>query len=408
MSAPTATTTPSPAPGAARRGLLRSSRNRALLLFGIILLALIFLFGGDGWVSVLDFAMVAAIAALGLNVLSGYAGQISLGIAFFMGVGAYTAGWLGGGPPLFPGDPSGLGLPFLIWLPAAGVVAALIGALIGPTALRLKGFYLGIVTLALVFIGQYLFLNLKPITGGTQGRYNFPTPSIGDFSFASPTTVLGLDLTTNQWFFLLLLPLLALAAIFVGNVARTRIGRAWQAVRDNEVAASIMGVNLFEAKMGAFVLSSFLAGIAGALYASLSGIATPGTWNLVFSIEFVAAILIGGVASVWGSILGAAFVFAVPTALDNFQLLPQSANSTGLSSGDLSAILYGLLIIVFLLYEPAGIIGLIHRFRAAIQRFDARRKGGEPATTASSEHTFQLDVERMDLAQRTDAPQPPV
>ena len=160
--------------------------------------------------------------------------------------------------------------------------------------------------------------------------------------------------------------------------------------------------------MGAFILSSFLAGIAGALFASLSGIATPGTWNLVFSIEFVAAILIGGVASVWGSILGAAFVFAVPTALDNLQLLPQSANSTGLSSGDLSAILYGLLIIVFLLYEPAGIIGLIHRFRAAIQRFEARRKGGEPATTASSEHTFQLDVERMDLAQRTDAPQPPV
>ena len=123
-----------------------------------------------------------------------------------------------------------------------------------------------------------------------------------------------------------------------------------------------MGVNLFEAKMGAFILSSFLAGIAGALYASLSGIATPGTWSLLLSIQFIAAILIGGVASVWGSILGAAFVFAVPTALNTFSLLPQSA-SRRLSGGDLSAILYGLLIIVFLLFEPAGIIGLIRRLR---------------------------------------------
>ncbi|HEX9069180.1 MAG TPA: hypothetical protein VF807_10460, partial [Ktedonobacterales bacterium] len=144
-----------PLPAAVRPGAPRSSRSRALLLIGVIVLGLIFLFGGDGWVSVLDFTMVAAIAALGLNVLSGYAGQVSLGIAFFMGIGAYTAAWLGGSPPHAPGDPAGLGLSFLIWLPASGIVAALVGALIGPTALRLRGFYLGIVTLALVFIGQY-------------------------------------------------------------------------------------------------------------------------------------------------------------------------------------------------------------------------------------------------------------
>lgn len=405
MSASTPAT--SPATATTRPGILRSSRNRALLVGGVIVLGLVFLFGGDGWVSVLDFTMVAAIAAIGLNVLSGYAGQISLGIAFFMGIGAYTAAWLGGSPPHFPGDPSGLGLSFLIWLPAAGIVAALIGALVGPTALRLKGFYLAIVTLALIFIGQYLFINVRSITGGQQGRFDFPAPGFGDFSFASPTTVLGLDLTTNQWFFLLLLPLLTLVAIFVANVARTRAGRAWQAVRDNETAAAIMGVNLFEAKMGAFILSSFLAGIAGALYASLSGIATPGTWNLLLSIQFVAAILIGGVASVWGSILGAAFVFAVPTALNTFSLLPQSASSTGLSGGDLSAIIYGLLIIVFLLFEPAGMIGLIRRLRVVSQRLEGRRKGGETATTASSEHTSQLDVERMDLSRRTDTSQPP-
>lgn len=396
--------TPSPvtasAPATTRSGILASSRSRALLVLGIIALGVIFLFGGDGWVSVLDFTMVMAIAALGLNVLSGYAGQISLGISFFMGVGAYTAAWLGGSAPQFPGDPSGLGLSFVIWLPAAGIAAALVGALIGPTALRLKGFYLAIVTLALVFIGQYLFINMKSITGGQQGRFDFPVPTFGDFSFASPDEIFGIQLTTNQCFFLFLLVVLALAAVFVGNVARTRAGRAWQAVRDNEVAASIMGVNLLDAKMGAFVLSSFLAGIAGALYGSFSGITTPGTWGLLLSVQFVAAILIGGVASVWGSILGAAFVFALPTALNTFSLLPQSAGATGLSGGDLSAILYGLLIIVFLLFEPAGIMGLIRRLRRA-----TRRKGGETATTVA--HESQLDVKRMNLAQPTDTSEPP-
>ncbi len=394
----------SPIPAVARPGLLRSSQNRALLLVGVIALGLVFLFAGDGWISVLDFTMVAAIAALGLNVLSGYAGQVSLGIAFFMGIGAYTAAWLGGSPPKFPGDPAGLGLSFLIWLPASGIVAAFVGALIGPTALRLRGFYLGIVTLALIFIGQYLFINMRSITGGQQGRFDFPTPGFGDFSFANPSPIFGIQLTTNQCFFLLLLLLLALAAGFVANVARTRVGRAWQAVRDNEVAASIMGINLFEAKMGAFILSSFLAGIAGALYASLSGIATPGTWSLLLSIQFIAAILIGGVASVWGSILGAAFVFAAPIALNTFSLLPQSASSTGISGGDLSAILYGLLIIVFLLFEPAGIIGIIRRIRMATQRIEERRKGGELATTAISEHESRLDVQRVDLARPTDTP----
>ncbi|HEU0025893.1 MAG TPA: branched-chain amino acid ABC transporter permease [Ktedonobacterales bacterium] len=410
MSAPTPVAT-SPVPTDTRPWSLRSARARALLVGGLLALGLVFLFGGDGWLSVLDFTMTLAIATLGLNVLSGYAGQISLGIAFFMGIGAYTAAWLGGSPPQFPGDPAGLGLSFLIWLPASGVAAAIVGALIGPTALRLKGFYLAIVTLALVFIGQYLFINLRAITGGQQGYFNYPTPSFGDFSFASPSPIFGVLLTTNQLFFLLLLPLLTLFALFVGNVARTRAGRAWQAVRDNEVAAAIMGVNLFEAKMGAFILSSFLAGVSGALYASLSGITTPGTWGLLLSIEFVAAILIGGVASVWGSILGAAFVFAVPIALDTFSLLPQSASATGVSSGDLSAILYGLLIIVFLLFEPSGMIGLIHRLSAVSRRPETPDEGGETATQMaspqpSSERESQIEVERVDLAQRSNTTRP--
>jgi branched-chain amino acid transport system permease protein len=371
MSTSTLSPVISPEEEPAQSSRLNAVRNRVLALAGLVVLGVVFLVGGDGLLSVLDFTMIAAIATLGLNILSGYAGQISLGIAFFMAVGAYTAAVLGGDPPLSPGDPWGLGLSFLIWLPAAGIVAALVGALVGPTALRLKGFYLAIVTLALIFVGQYLFRNLRAITGGPQGR-SFPAPAFGDFSFASPNPIFGFTLTGNQCYFLLILVLLVVAATFVANVMRSRAGRALQAVRDNEVGASIIGVNLFNAKMGAFIFSSFLAGIAGALFASYPGFAQPSQWDLVLSIQFVAAMLIGGVASVWGSILGAIFVFAVPQALETFSVLPQSASATSISSGDLSALIYGLLIIVFLLYEPAGFIGLIRRITMLVRRIEGQ------------------------------------
>jgi len=386
------------------RGLLGSSRNRALLIAGLIILGLVFLFGGDEWLTVIDVTMIAAIATLGLNVLSGYAGQISLGISFFMAIGAYTAAWLGGTLPSRFNPTVGLGLSFFIWLPAAGIVAALIGALVGPTALRLKGFYLSIVTLALVFIGQYLFTNAGKITGGPQGR-SFPAPAIGDFSFASPTPILGIQLTSNQCYFVLLLVILALVAIFVANLARSRVGRAFAAVRDNEVGAEIIGVNLFTTKMGAFILSSFIAGIAGALYGAYFAYAEPNSWGLALAIQFVAALLIGGVASVWGSILGAAFVFALPQALETFSILPQSAGAGGMSSGNLSAIIYGLLIIVFLLFEPAGIIGLIRRIQMAMRRLDDPRKGGDTlqSTMSAEPPESSFDVDRTTLSRQSDA-----
>jgi branched-chain amino acid transport system permease protein len=368
-------------PGAAAPPtLLGSARSRALLVFGAILLGLVFLFGGDTWLTILNYTLVAAVGALALNVLSGYTGQISLGIAFFMGIGAYTTAWLGGDLPSQPGDPVGLALPFYIWLPASGLVAALAGALVGPIALRLKGFYLGIVSLALVFIGQFFFKNLAGLTGGDPGR-SFPSPSIGDFTFANPDPILGVQLTSNQIYFLLLLLILVLAALFVGNVMRSRAGRALQAVRDNEVGAAIMGVDLLRAKVGAFTLSSFLAGIAGSLWVAYPPFnhLSWQVWSLVLSIQFVAAIIVGGIASVWGSILGAAFVFGLPSALDQFSLVQQSAGGGGIAAGDLNALIYGALIIVFLLFEPAGIIGLIRRAQVLSRRLEDRRKGGETA-----------------------------
>src|SRR5438045_7174367 len=179
-----------------------------------------------------------------------------------MAIGAYTAAYLGGDVPSSPLDPLGLGLPFIIWLPAAGIVAALVGALIGPTALRLKGFYLGIVTLSLVFLGNYIFMNARAISGGPQGR-TFPVPAIGDFSFDQQNTIFGITLTSGQQFFLLILPILGLSALFVGNVMRSRDGRAFKAVRDNAVRSTLMVANLFAPLMGDFIFSSFFARTAG-------------------------------------------------------------------------------------------------------------------------------------------------
>jgi len=376
--------------------------QRPYVLFVVLALAIVFfLTGSDQWMSIANYMLIYAIATLGLNVLSGFAGQVSLGLAFFMSVGAYTAAWLGGAPPSDSLSPMGLGLSFVIWLPAAGIVAALVGALVGPIALRLKNFYLGIVSLALVFIGQYIFQNARALTGGPQGR-TFLAPSFNGNSFAQQNEIFGFILTKEQQFFLLLSIILGLVSLFVANIARSRPGRAFQAVRDNEVGAAIMGVNLLEAKMGAFILSSFLAGIAGALLASYIGYVRPDDWNLILSIQFVAAIIIGGVASVWGSLLGAAFVFALPQVLDQLAILPQNTTGHGITSGDLSTIFYGLLIIVFLLFEPGGIIGLVRRIQPLLARQadTTSQKGGESLTENSTEHAYgvPLDVEHSALS----------
>jgi branched-chain amino acid transport system permease protein len=375
--------------------LLSTSSHWFTLAIVLIAIIAFFLIAGEDWLTIVNYTLISAIAALALNVLSGYTGQVSLGIAFFMAIGAYTAAWLGGDPPTSSRDPIGLGLSFLIWLPASGITAALVGALIGPTALRLRGFYLGIVTLALIFIGHYIFINASALTGGPQGR-TFPAPAIGNFSLAEQNTLLGMQITSGQQFFLLILVILALSALFVGNVMRSRAGRAFQAVRDNEVGAAIMGINLFEAKMGAFILSSFLAGIAGALFASFSRYVIPNYWDLALSIQFVAAIIVGGVASIWGSILGAAFVFALPRLIDQFQFpwLSPTTGSGGISSGDVNALIYGLLIIVFLLFVPEGVIGLIHRSRVLSRKSNAQKEGGEPVETIdlpSSSHSEPVD-----------------
>jgi len=330
--------------------------RRRLLLIAVVLLTLALPFQlGTSALTTATFVVIAAIGATGLNVLTGYAGQISLGHAFFLAVGAYTGAKLG----------EDLGWSAALWIPAAGVVAGVCGALVGPLALRLSGLYLAIVTLALVFVGQHVFFNAESLTGGPQGR-TFPPVVIGPFDFSAGQVLHlgGLRIDHNGLYYYLALALLAGATAWAWNVRRTRTGRAMVAVRERELAASVMGVDIRRVKVAAFTAAAFMAGVSGALYVSYLSFAQPGEWSLLLSIQFVAAVIVGGMGTVAGPLLGSAVVFALPTLLKNLPFLPEEA-AGGVSVSDLSSIAYGLLIVAFLVLQPRGLVGLVNQPKEA-------------------------------------------
>jgi branched-chain amino acid transport system permease protein len=307
------------------------------------------------WLSTAVFVLIAAIGALGLDLLTGRTGQISLGHAFFLGVGAYTGAVLGGR----------YGVTAALWIPAAAVVAGALGAVVGPTALRLRGLYLAIVTIGLIFIGQDVFVNVTWLSGGPGGTA-LPVPRFGPLNFAHGVRLLGLTINRDGLYYYLALLLLAAAMGYVFNVGRSRAGRAMYAVRDRELAAAVVGVDVARTKVTAFVVSSMFAGVSGALYGSYLGFAVPTQWDLTLSIEYVVMIVVGGMATVWGPVLGAAFVIGLPALLQNassaLPFLAAGTNNHGfVPVSDAAAIVYGVLLVVFLLLEPRGIMGLGQR-----------------------------------------------
>ncbi|MBW3661995.1 MAG: branched-chain amino acid ABC transporter permease [Actinobacteria bacterium] len=316
--------------------------------------------------SLVTWAFVAAIGSIGLNIVTGYAGQVSLGHAFFIGLGAYTAAVFGG-----EGSANiiGFDLDMWIWLPLAGLVPAIVGLLVGPVATRLRGLYLAIVTLGLVFIGEHFFRELRDVTGGPGvGRRAAPV-EIGGFRFDRTGSVFGIELDGRVKLYLFCLLLLIVMAVLAKNLVRSKVGRAFAAVRDRDIAAEIMGVPLTRYKVIAFAISSFYAGIAGALLAvtAQAGFIVPESYNLILSVQYLAMILIGGIATISGSLLGAAFVILLPRLV---QELPRfvpfiEGQSTGgfLTTFQVQAILFGVLIVVFLIAEPRGLYGLWVRAR---------------------------------------------
>jgi branched-chain amino acid transport system permease protein len=313
-----------------------------LLLFVVAFPAIL----DDYYLSIINLVLIAIVGALGLNILVGNTGQISVGHAAFMSVGAYTAANLA----------VKLGLPFWITLPAGGLMAALIGAVVGIPSLRIKGLYLAIATLASQLIIEWVINHTPAISGGVQASIQVPRPSL-----------FGHDMRTQGQLYFFLLFFAVVAIIATINIVRSRLGRAFIAIRDQDIAAEIIGINIFRYKLIAFAISSFYAGVCGVLYTYYFGIANYEAFQIVVSIDYLAMIIIGGLGSVLGSILGAIFVTTLPIAI---RLFVETFGSHIWDAGALSAvaasmrlIIFGLLIIFFLVVEPEGLNRLWRNIR---------------------------------------------
>lgn len=285
----------------------------------------------DYFISQLSFICMYSIASVGLMLLTGYTGQVSMGHAAFFGIGAYSSAIL-----------TNNGLPFIIALPCAGLIAGLVGIIIGLPALRLAGLYLAIATMGFGFIIEEIMVRWEKLTNGNMGMMVDP-PSIGGYWFDTETRFYYLTL------FLLILTILA-----ARNILRSSTGRAMIAIRDSEVAAQAMGISLAKFKTMAFAISAFFTGIAGSLYAHKLTFINPESFTIILSIEFLAMIIIGGLGSIHGAIFGTIFVIFLPQVIVMTKgYLPKYiADQTGLE-----AALYGLMIILFILFEPMGIYG---------------------------------------------------
>lgn len=308
---------------------------------------------GPYGLTVANLAMVAVVGSVGLMVLTGFTGQISLGHAAFMALGAYTAA-VGGS----------FGVPVWLVLPLAGAVAAAVGLAVGPFALRLKGLYLAIVTLGLLFLVNHTLLSLPELTGGVGGipvpvltRFGEALPRYALPEFAKPIALGPLSLTFERKLYFLFLLVATLVVLGASNLARTNAGRAMMAVRDHDLAAAVLGVNPARPKVIAFGLSSAFTGIAGAMFAYQQQYVTVDPpFNLLMSVQYIAMIVLGGVGTVFGAVAGGiAFTVLSPAAEKVGAFIPLLNT---LSSAQQATLLFSLVVMGFLLFEPLGLYGI--------------------------------------------------
>jgi branched-chain amino acid transport system permease protein len=299
------------------------------------------------FLSVANLVWVAVIGALGLNILVGYTGQVSIGHGAFMSVGAYTAANLA----------NRLGSPWPVNLLAGGLMAALIGAIVGIPSLRIKGLYLAIATLAGQLIIEWTINHVTFISGGVQASIEVARPRLGP---------MVLDTQRDMYYFLLVFVVLAIVGTM--NLMRSRIGRAFIAIRDQDIAAEIIGINIFRYKLLAFAISSFYAGVTGVLYTYFLGIANYEQFQIGVSIDYLAMIIIGGLGSVLGSIFGAIFVTLLPIviryAMEAFGGVFFSQSTVLNLIPNLRLMMFGALIIFFLIVEPEGLNRLWRNIRS--------------------------------------------
>jgi len=285
-------------------------------------------------VSILIEAGIAVIACQGLNLLTGFTGQISLGQAAFMGVGAYACSILVGQT----------GLPFILSLPAAGAVAALVGMIFGIPSLRLRGLYLAMATIAAQFIIEFTIRRWDSLTGGVAGLY------------VDPGTIGPLHFNDHMHLYYLTFVLAVVATVATKNIVRARSGRAFIAIRDRYLAAEVIGVNLFKYRLMSFAVASFFAGIAGALQAQYLQVITHESFTIMQSIDYLAMCIIGGLGHVLGAIFGVGFWFILERCLEVVTTTLNTSFPDHVTwFVSLREIVFGVVIIFFLIFEPDGL-----------------------------------------------------
>jgi branched-chain amino acid transport system permease protein len=329
-------------------GNFRESYQEELAIFSTdfgrlwMCIGLVLLFGLVPFISstyvlyVVNTVGIYAIAAIGLNLLTGYTGQISLGHGAFFGVGAYSAAILA----------TKAGFPFWLSAPAAGIITAGVGMIFGLPSVRLKHLYLCIATLAGQFIIDYVLVQWESLTRGAEGII-VPTASL-----------FGLNLGSDRTFYFIIFASFAVMTWIAVNLIRTRVGRAFIAIRDNDRAAAGMGIPVFPYKLLSFAISSFYAGFAGALFAYYTMSITPEPFNLALSIEFIAIIIIGGLGSIPGSVFGTIFVLGLNELLANltqYLMNMGTSASIAITIAPLREFVFGLAIVLFIIFEPKGL-----------------------------------------------------
>jgi branched-chain amino acid transport system permease protein len=291
---------------------------------------------------------IAAISAIGLNILIGYTGQISLGHGAFFGVGAYSAAILA----------TRINLPLWLNVPSAGFITSIVGTVFGLPSARLKHLYLTIATLAGQFILQYLFVHWKDMTNGPEGII-IPRGKI-----------LGLELKDDRSFFWVIFICFVVMTWMAVNLMRTRYGRAFTAIRDNDRAAEGMGIPIFPYKLLSFAISSFYAGLAGGLWANYIGSITPEPFTLLLSVEYIAMIIIGGLGSIPGSVFGSIFIIGlneILSELTKFFMNIGSFTGVSITVAPLREFVFGLAIVIFIIFEPKGLAELWRIVRSSFR-----------------------------------------
>jgi len=328
--------------------ILRIKRHWAALMGALILLYTFPLYGSYYFISLINSFSITIIIVLGLQLVSGYCGQISFGQAAFMAVGAYTSAILTGK----------LGVSFFLALPLSGMVAGLIGLGGGAPSLRIKGFYLAMATIAIHFVVMWLILHLQ-ITGTTQGLHP-PAPRIAGFEFDS-----------DEKIYYIIVTVMLLMTYGARNIVRTRVGRAFVAIRDNDLAAEVMGVELYRYKLLAFFISCFYAGIAGSLWAHWIQMVHPEQFTLLHALNYIGMLIVGGGGSIPGVFFGVLFLrlldegvmFIAPILSSIFPWIGIHP------AASMSVSVFGIVLILFLIFEPRGLAHRWEIFKASYRLY---------------------------------------